>query len=58
MQRQGGYLMTNREFLETNKHFKDACKEAGIPPTLRQASKFRRQLGIAYRHRKVGKEDQ
>lgn len=31
-------------------HFKESCEKAGIPATRRQASKFRRKLGLAYRH--------
>ncbi len=31
--------------------FKEACEKAGIPATRRQASRFRRKLGLAYSHR-------
>ena len=39
---------TNREFAETNKAFQCACTVAEIPPTTRQANKYRRKLGLAY----------
>lgn len=29
--------------------FKEACNTAGVPPTIRQASKYRRAFGAAYR---------
>ena len=31
--------------------FKSACEKAGIPETRRQASKFRRKTGLAYRNK-------
>lgn len=31
--------------------FKEACEKAGIEPTRRQASKFRRKMGLAYQNR-------
>ena len=40
--------MTNRKFAEENRHFKECCEKAGITPTMRQASKFRRGLGDAF----------
>lgn len=40
--------MTNREYAEKDKAFKEACKRAGINPTTRQASKYRRGKGLAY----------
>ncbi len=44
---------TNKEFSMTSKVFNDACKKAEIEPTTRQASKWRRQTGLAYKtHRK------
>lgn len=42
-----GYV-TNRVFAETITQFKDACTKAGVEPTKRQASKFRRRFGSAY----------
>jgi len=39
--------MINKEFAETEA-FQLACKEAGVKPTTRQASKFRRREGLAY----------
>ena len=40
--------VTNAHFASNNKEFKKACKEAGVKPTSRQASKFRRGMGKAY----------
>jgi hypothetical protein len=39
--------MTNRDFAKT-KGFVEACVKAGIEPTTRQASKYRRKMGVAY----------
>ncbi len=39
--------MTNREFAGRNGVFQAACQEAGIEPTTRQASKWRRGEGLA-----------
>jgi hypothetical protein len=39
--------MTNREFAKSDENFHKACATAGIAPTLRQASKYRRGLGAA-----------
>jgi hypothetical protein len=39
---------TNADFATTNKQFIKACEAARIPPTKRQASKFRRRRGLAY----------
>jgi hypothetical protein len=44
--RQDGKV-TNRVFAETDKRFVAACRAAGIPATVRQASKYRRGYGIA-----------
>ncbi len=33
--------MTNKEFPQNNEIFVEACRLAKIPPTVRQASKFR-----------------
>lgn len=46
-------LNTNRNFADKDKEFFHACCEAGIPPTKRQASKYRNKMGKAY---KVTKE--
>jgi hypothetical protein len=40
--------MTNRYFAENNKDFRKACKLAGVEPTTRQASKWRRKQGSAW----------
>ena len=39
--------MTNREFAQKNKDFIDSCEAAGVAPTKRQASKYRRGMGSA-----------
>ena len=41
--------VTNRRYLETDRQFVDACNEANIKRSLRQASKFRRGIGAAYK---------
>jgi len=41
--------MFNAEFAKTDKTFINACEQAGIDPSSRQAGKFRRGEGIAYR---------
>lgn len=42
-------LNTNKNFAKNNTAFKKACENAGVQPTARQASKYRRGLGSAYR---------
>ncbi len=44
---------THREFVKDSKTFQDACEAAEIEPTIRQASKFRRGMGVAYKKRKI-----
>lgn len=39
---------SNAAFAEKDSGFRDACEKAGIPPTKRQASKYRRGFGMAY----------
>ena len=46
--------MTNKDFAEKDEPFKKACEQAGVKPTKRQASKWRRNKGKAYA-RKVSK---
>ena len=41
--------MTNREMTKNDKTFLKACENAGVDPTKRQASKFRRGMGLAYK---------
>jgi len=47
--------VTNKDRAETNKktkenkHFIDACSEAGVDPTTRQASKWNHKKGKAYK---------
>ena len=43
-----GTRLTNLELSKTS-GFVKACKVAGIEPTRRQASLFRRKLGLAYK---------
>lgn len=40
---------TNEVFRTTNKLFQESCVLAEIPVTKRQASKFRRQKGLAFK---------
>lgn len=40
--------MTNREIVDKSMDFYQACQKAGIPPSKRQASKWRRRTGAAY----------
>ena len=47
------FWITNTEFAKTNKEFKLACSRAGVEPTPRQASKFRRKRGLAYTKRRI-----
>jgi predicted HicB family RNase H-like nuclease len=42
----------NREFAKSDENFIKACEKAGVQPTRRQASKFRRGFGLAFKHRK------
>ena len=44
---------TNKEFTKDS-NFIQACSSAGIPPTKRQASKFRRKKGLAWTSSKGG----
>lgn len=37
----------NKQILQ-NDQFKQACEQAGITPTKRQASKFKQKRGLAY----------
>lgn len=38
----------NSGFALTNQQFRAACEKAGVEPTRRQASKYRRKTGKAY----------
>lgn len=40
---------TNAEFAQEDGNFKRWCRAAGADPTKRQASKWRRQTGVAYK---------
>jgi hypothetical protein len=42
--------VTNREFAEKDKEFRNLCENSGVKPTTRQASKFRNKRGLAYKH--------
>ena len=46
------YKTTNMVFAKTDGNFRAACESAGIPPTRRQASKWRNKMGKAYAIRK------
>ena len=41
--------ITNKMFRDNNEVFKTCCERMEVEPTTRQASKFRRKLGMAYR---------
>lgn len=43
--------MNNNEFSANVKTFKASCEKAGIKPTKRQASKWRRKTGLAYNNK-------
>lgn len=42
---------TNRDYAANNAQFRAACDEQNIPPTKRQAGKWRRKTGAAYLNR-------
>ena len=44
--------MTNKEFSTQNTEFQAKCAAVGIPPTPRQASKYRAKRGLAYTGKK------
>lgn len=48
--RPSGYV-TNTEFAAQNDGFKAVCEKVGLLATKRQASKWRRKFGTAYRNR-------
>lgn len=41
--------MTNKEYSETNQELIKACEKVNIPATTRQASKWRRKKGKAWK---------
>lgn len=41
-------ILTNKEFAKTDEAFRNTCAVVGISVSTRQASKFRRGLGVAY----------
>ena len=47
MSKKPAVKLTNALFAKNDQAFKNACKVAGIEPTKRQASKYRRGLGLA-----------
>lgn len=40
--------ISNAQYAKTNSHFLMCCEKANVPPTSRQASKFRNKYGAAY----------
>jgi len=42
--------LTNSQFARTNEVFREACKRVGLKPTGRQASKWRRRMGLAFKN--------
>jgi hypothetical protein len=49
-----GGKLTNASFAATDTEFKECCELAGVPATSRQASKWFRKEGLAY---KVGRPE-
>lgn len=59
--------MTNKEFAEGNEDFQAACanipwkdkdgRPSSLPPTSRQASKWRNHKGLAYKEGREKKDD-
>lgn len=47
--KKGWYKMTNAEFAKEDRWFNTVCRDFCIKPTARQASKFRRKKGIAWK---------
>lgn len=45
--------MTNADFAREDKNLAQACRQAGIPVSKRQASKWRMGKGIAYKTAKL-----
>ena len=43
--------VTHRDFAEKVGSFRSACEKAGVEPTKRQASRYRRGVGSAYASR-------
>ena len=43
------YAITNKDFAKNSASFQEACSSVSIQPTARQASKFRRGTGLAYK---------
>lgn len=48
VQKEGSEGVSNLEFASHNHAFTEACDLAGIPPTARQASRYRNGRGLAY----------
>lgn len=48
---------TNVHFAAHSPLFRKACELAGVPPTKRQAGKFRRGEGKAYAHREAARQE-
>ena len=42
---------SNADFAKSDVAFQEACNDAGVQPTARQASKYRRKDGAAYNMR-------
>lgn len=43
------YITTNTDLAANDAYFRQCCEAASTPPTRRQASKFRRHQGTAFR---------
>lgn len=48
--------ITNKQFADGNILFKKCCDIAGIPPTRREASRFRNGKGLAFKFKGSAKE--
>lgn len=46
------HALTNAQFAVKDTGFRNLCAAAGVEPTPRQASKFRRKVGKAWRYSK------
>lgn len=45
--------MSHRDYAQVNAHFRSCCREAKVEPTKRQAAKFRRGEGTAYKFKRI-----
>jgi hypothetical protein len=43
-----GKRLTNREAAQTDEEFRQACEDAGVPPSRQQFRKWKYRRGLAY----------